>query len=95
MPTAVNAESVRVYSSNNKADSMDNACDARDRVKEAMRSLGKPGDSAVWFIVGAGWNITDWARGAAWGKRPMDFNTARGVLLSALGTLAEAYRVNQ
>ena len=75
----------------------DRQIQARKRVRkaiEAVGGMGSPGGSAVWFVVGLGLSVREWALRQGWGGRSMSPDEARGALVTALAVLAwhGAYR---
>jgi hypothetical protein len=65
--------------------------DARRRVHEAMQALGginSPAGSCVWHVIGCGCSIREWAIRRGWGGRPVRQEQAQGILIAALGVLA-------
>ncbi len=68
---------------------------ARERIAGATRALGghaSPAALAIWFVVGGGYSIKDWALRERWGaRRALDEHTARGILIGALAALQGHY----
>ena len=68
--------------------------DARRRVHEAMAALGgisSPAGSCVWHVIGLQRSVREWAMRQGWGGRPVDQKAAQGILIAALGMLAEHF----
>jgi hypothetical protein len=51
-----------------------------------LGSLGIPVSSCLVHVLGLGWPLRQWAQGA-WQGRPIDDETAAGVLIAALGAV--------
>ena len=69
----------------------DRQIQARKRVHkaiEAVGGMGSPGGSAVWFVVGLGHSVREWALRQGWGGRQIEKNQAQGILVASLGMLA-------
>jgi len=69
----------------------DRQIQARTRVHraiDAVGGMGSPGGSAVWFVVGIGHTVREWALRQGWGGRSMSPDEARGALVTALAVLA-------
>lgn len=67
---------------------------ARDRVHKALEALGgisSPAGSCVWHVVGLQQSVREWAMRQGWGGRPVDQKEAKGILVAALGMLANHY----
>jgi hypothetical protein len=67
---------------------------ARKRVWQALQALGgvaSPAGSCVWHVVGCEWSLRDWSLREGWGGRPLSEETARGILVGALGVLQAHY----
>jgi hypothetical protein len=61
----------------------------RDVSREAAQSsVG----SCVWHVVGLQRSIREWALRQGWGGRPVRVEQAQGILVAALGVLAQYYR---
>jgi hypothetical protein len=68
---------------------------ARDRVHKALEALGgisSPAGSCVWHVVGLQQSVREWAMRQGWGGRPVDQKEAKGILVAALGMLAQPLR---
>lgn len=68
--------------------------EARKRVRRALQALGgiaSPAGSCVWHVVGCEWTLRDWSLREGWGGRPLSEDTARGILVGALGVLQAHY----
>lgn len=78
---------------------VDRALDARRALAGAVAVLGghgSPGAGAVWFVVGEGMSIRDYAQRTRWGaRRGMTEEVVRGVLVAALAVLAAHWRADQ
>jgi hypothetical protein len=55
-----------------------------------LGSLGVPASSCLVHVLGLGWPLRQWAQQGAWQGRPIDQETAAGVLIAALGILANS-----
>jgi hypothetical protein len=67
---------------------------ARRRVYAAMQALGgisSPAGSCVWHVVGLQQSVREWAMRQGWGGRSVDQKQAKGILMAALGMLANHY----
>jgi hypothetical protein len=67
---------------------------ARCRVHNAMEALGgmsSPAGSCVWHVVGLQRSVREWALRQGWGGRPVRQEQAQGILVAALGMLANHY----
>jgi len=83
---------IRVFSSSRPDSAItDRQIQARKRVHraiDAVGGMGSPGGSAVWFVVGLGQSIREWALRQGWGGRKIEKNQAQGILVASLGMLA-------
>jgi len=78
-------------SSRPDGDLSDRQIQARKRIHKAIEAVGglsSPGGSAVWFVVGLGHSVREWALRQGWGGRQVEKNQALGILVGALGMLA-------
>jgi hypothetical protein len=69
---------------------------ARERVARAIDVLGghgSPAGSCVWHVVGTQTSLREWALRQGWGGRPVRQESAQGILVAALGTLAKHYGI--
>jgi hypothetical protein len=76
------------------AELTDAQVDARRRVGgalDALGGLGSPGGSCVWHVVGLQRSVREWAMRQGWGGRPVRVEQAQGILVAALGVLAQHY----
>jgi hypothetical protein len=67
---------------------------ARDRVHKALEALGgisSPAVSCVWHVVGLQRSVREWAIRQGWGGRPVDQKQAQGILIAALGMMAQQF----
>jgi uncharacterized protein YukE len=67
---------------------------ARDLVHGAIQALGghsSPCGSCAWFVLGNEITIAEWARREGWGGHPLRAETAKGLLIGALGVLAKYF----
>lgn len=65
---------------------------ARRRVERALAALGgaeSPAGSCVWHVVGGQASLRAWAQRRGWGGRPVPPSQAQGILVAALGVLAQ------
>jgi hypothetical protein len=68
--------------------------DARKKIWQALRALGgaaSPAGSCVWHVVGCQWTLKQWALREGWGGRPLNPETASGILIGGLGVLQAFY----
>ena len=68
--------------------------DARRRVHKALQALGglsSPAGSCVWHVVGLQRSVREWAIRQGWGGRPVRQEQAQGILIAALGVLAQHF----
>jgi hypothetical protein len=82
---------VRVPGTGHQPELNERQLGARRRVYEAMQALGgisSPAGSCVWHVVGLQQSIREWAMRQGWGGRPVDQKEAKGILVAALGMLA-------
>jgi hypothetical protein len=85
---------VRLPGGGGRGDLSDAQVDARRRVGaalDALGGLGSPAGSCVWHVVGLQRSIREWAMRQGWGGRPVRVEQARGILVAALGVLAQHY----
>ena len=76
------------------ADLSDAQVDARRRMSsalDALGGLGSPAGSCVWHVVGLQRSVREWAMRQGWGGRPVNEKHAQGILIAALGVLANHY----
>lgn len=70
--------------------------EARDRVNKVMNTLGgvaSPAGSIIWNVVGLGRNLKEYTTEFAFSSnRPVSEPAAKGMLVCALGVLAQHYR---
>jgi hypothetical protein len=67
---------------------------ARDRINDAVQALGghnSPCGSCAWFVLGNEITIAEWARREGWGGHPLRPETAKGLLIGALGVLVKHF----
>jgi hypothetical protein len=78
------------------ADPSELRLDARQAVWAALEALGgsaSPSGSIVWHCVGRDETVKEWALRQSWsGRARLNETAAKGVMLTALWTLAEHYR---
>lgn len=85
---------IRVGRADREPDVSERQLNARRRLDRAMAALGghgSPGGSVVWFVVGEGTSLRQWALRQRWGGRPVRHEQATGVLVAALAMLAAHY----
>ncbi len=85
---------IRVWASRRERTLSDNQVAARERVYRAIEALGgiaSPGGGCVWYVVGLGHSLREWALHQGWNGRSMLASQATGVLVTALGMLAVHY----
>ena len=71
-----------------------NGLDTRQAVWNAIEAVGgheSPNAAALWYVVGLGASLREWALRAGWAGRTMTRDQAKGVLISALWGLTRAY----
>lgn len=76
------------------ADLTDAQVGARERVARALDALGghgSPAGSCVWHVVGLECSIREWALRQGWGRKSVRQESAQGMLVAALGVLAQHY----
>lgn len=69
---------------------------ARDAVWRALLAVGglaSPAGSCLWHVVGWEQSLKHWALEQQWRRRPVDPETASGVLVATLGMLAAYYHL--
>lgn len=65
---------------------------ARERIHDALATLGPPGDSLAWHVLGYELTLADWSRRYSTATaRTMLRQTASGVLIQVLASLANHY----
>jgi hypothetical protein len=82
---------LRVRGAGREPDLNERQLHARRRVRQAMRALGgisSPAGSCVWHVVGLQRSVREWAIRQGWGGRPVRQEQAQGILVAALGVLA-------
>jgi hypothetical protein len=85
---------LRVPGTGREPELSDRQLDARRRVHEAVQALGgigSPAGSCVWHVVGLQTSIREWSLRQGWGGRPVDQKEAKGILVAALGMMANHY----
>lgn len=64
---------------------------ARRRCNAILRAMGSREDSlaasCVQSVIGSEMSVAEWARGLRWGKRPINDQVAKGILLAVLQAL--------
>lgn len=71
---------------------------ARRRVNAALEAcggLGTPCGSVVWHCLGLESSLAEWSRRQGWAGRPVRHESARLVLVGALGVLAVHFRIER
>lgn len=67
----------------------------REKVARAVKALGgyaSPGGAALWAVLGQGHTIKEFAQGSQFGGgRSLDEKVAKGIVITALATLASHY----
>jgi hypothetical protein len=69
---------------------------ARQKISAAIRHVGgmeSPAGSSLWHVVGLECSIREWAMQQGWNGRPLVPAHGQGILVGALGTLVEHYRL--
>jgi hypothetical protein len=72
--------------------------DARNDMWRAVLwvgGFGSPGGSCIWHVLGCEMNLKRWASERGWASRKVSPETATGILIAALGTLAAHYGNNR
>lgn len=67
---------------------------ARTRVAQALTIAGgrtSPAGSCMWHVLGEGMHIKEWAMREGWHGRPLQQETASGILVASLGMLVVHY----
>lgn len=85
---------LRIPGNGRAPDISDAQVDARRRLAEALEALGgfgSPAGSCVWHVVGRQCSIREWALRQGWGGRLVHQQIAQGILVAALGVLAQHY----
>ena len=85
---------MRVPGTGRDPDLNERQLDARRRVHKALEALGgisSPAGSCVWHVVGLQRSVREWAIRQGWGGRPVRQEQAQGILVAALGVLAEHF----
>jgi hypothetical protein len=76
-------------------DSMTDRCAfAHRRIGKTLEVIGgpsSPGGAALWFVVGLGMSVREWALRQGWNGSPLRSDEARGILVASLGVLAKHY----
>lgn len=76
-------------------DSMTDRCAfAHRRIGKTLEVIGgasSPGGAALWFVVGLGMSVREWAFRQGWNGSPLRADEARGILVASLGVLAKHY----
>jgi len=77
------------------SDSMTDRCAfAHRRIGKTLDAIGgasSPGGAALWFVVGLGMSVREWAIRQGWNGSPLRVDEARGILVASLGVLAKHY----
>ncbi|HVJ54920.1 MAG TPA: hypothetical protein VM689_20840 [Aliidongia sp.] len=72
---------------------------ARDQVWQALSALGgtgSPAARAIWYVIGTGLSIDEWARRERWGNgRPLHHTVARGIVIGALSALRAHHEASE
>ena len=82
---------LRVPGSGSEPELNERQLHARRRVHKALQALGgisSPAGSCVWHVVGLQRSVREWAIRQGWGGRPVRQEQAQGILVAALGVLA-------
>ncbi|HEV2099440.1 MAG TPA: DUF6456 domain-containing protein [Stellaceae bacterium] len=69
---------------------------ARERVWHALTAvggIGSAGGSCLWHVVGGELSLKEWALSTGWSGRRVSQEAASGILISALGTLAQHFHL--
>jgi hypothetical protein len=85
---------LRVPGTGREPDLNERQLDARRRVHDTLQALGgisSPAGSCVWHVVGLQQSVREWAMRQGWGGRPVDQKEGKGILVAALGMLANHY----
>jgi hypothetical protein len=64
---------------------------ARRAVMGLLAIVGPAGAAALWHVVGCECSLEEWATQYGWQGRPIHKQAAAGILIAALGTLAEHF----
>ena len=86
---------VRLASGTVNTDSMTDRCAGAQRhVGHSLTAVGgatSPGGAALWFVIGLGMSVREWALHQGWNGTPIRTDEARGILVASLGVLAKHY----
>jgi hypothetical protein len=85
---------LRVPGTGREPDLNERQLHARRRVYGALEALGglsSPASSCVWHVVGLQQSVREWATRQGWNGRSVDQKEAKGILVAALGMLAQHY----
>ena len=58
---------------------------------EAVGGSGSPAGSALWYVVGLGQSVREWALRQGWAGKAISLHEAKGILVAGLGVLARHY----
>jgi hypothetical protein len=63
------------------------------RALDAVGGLGSAGGACLWRVLGGEQSLKQWALGQGWSDRRVREETASGILIGALGTLAQHFHL--
>jgi hypothetical protein len=63
------------------------------RALNAVGGLGSAGGACLWHVPGGEQSLKQWALGQGWSGRLISQEVAAGILVAALGTLAQHFRL--
>ena len=98
MPTIDLMREVRSQPGSQSSYMSDRQVGARQQVAHAIYALGghgSPGGSCVWHVVGLQCSLREWAMRQGWNGKPVRQESAQGILVAALGVLAQHYGYRQ
>jgi len=58
------------------------------RALDALGGMGSPAGACVWHVVGLQASLREWSMRQGWGGRAVRHEAAQGILVAALGVLA-------
>lgn len=61
------------------------------RALQAVGGISSPAGSCLWHVIGWQQSLREWAREQGWNGHRINADQASGVLIAALGTLAQHY----
>ena len=92
---AVSPAAISEWSDKRQDSMLERQAEARRHIEKAMEALGgmnSPAGSGAWHVLGRGMSVREWARREGWAGKPIRQEQAQGILIAALGVLAEGHR---